>query len=277
VAFDERPGEDGAVTADGPAEAGIAPGGEAWWARRVRTVAVLTGAGISTDSGIPDFRGPHGVWTKNPAAEKQSTYQAYMADPEVRCRSWRARLAHPAWSAEPNQAHRALARLAQSAINTQVITQNIDELHQRAGTPPEQVIELHGTMFGVVCTGCAARTAMADALERVAAGEADPPCWSCGGILKSATVMFGQPLQPGVFERAAEAALFCDLFLAIGSTLIVEPAASLCGMAAEAGASLVVINRDPTPYDQAATAVIRDPIGQAVPHVVNQLLAASRA
>jgi NAD-dependent deacetylase len=265
------------VTADGPAEAETAPDGTPWWVRRVGSIAVLTGAGLSTDSGIPDFRGPQGVWTKNPAAEKQSTYQTYMADPEVRHRSWQARLAHPAWSAEPNPAHRALARLTRSAINTQVITQNIDELHQRAGTPPERVIELHGTMFGVVCTGCGARTAMTEALERVRAGEADPPCGSCGGILKSATVMFGQPLPPGVYERAADAAVFCDLFLAIGSTLIVEPAASLCGIAAEAGASLVVINRDPTPYDHAATAVIRDPIGEAVPRLVDQLTAASRA
>ena len=265
------------MKADGSAEAEIPPDGTSGWARGVTTVAVLTGAGISTDSGIPDFRGPQGVWTKNPAAEKQSTYQAYMADPEVRHRSWQARLAHPAWSAEPNSAHRALAGLARSAINTQVITQNIDELHQRAGTPPERVIELHGTMFGVVCTGCGARTAMAEALERVRAGEADPSCESCGGILKSATVMFGQPLQPGVYERAAEAAVFCDLFLAIGSTLIVEPAASLCGIAAQAGGSLVIINRDPTPYDHAATTVIRDPIGQAVPRLVDQLIAASRA
>jgi NAD-dependent deacetylase len=263
------------VPADGPTEAKTALDGTSRWARRVRAIAVLTGAGISTDSGIPDFRGPDGVWTKNPAAEKQSTYQAYMTDAEVRRRSWQARLAHPAWSAEPNPAHCALAQLARSAINTQVITQNIDELHQRAGTPAERVIELHGTVFGVVCTGCGARTAMADALERVRAGEAEPPCESCGGILKSATVMFGQPLPPGIYKRAADAAVSCDLFLAIGSTLIVEPAASLCGIAAEAGVSLVIINRDPTPYDHAATAIIREPIGQAVPRLVDQLIAAS--
>jgi NAD-dependent deacetylase len=238
------------------------------------TVAVLTGAGISTDSGIPDFRGPSGIWTRNPAAEKLSTYQAYMADPELRRRSWQNRLAHPAWGAEPNPAHLALARLARSAIDTQVITQNIDGLHQRAGTPPARVIELHGTMFGVVCTGCGDRTEMADALARVRAGEGDPPCTRCGGILKSATVMFGQALPPGVFERAAAVAARCDLMLAIGSTLTVEPAASLCAIAAEAGASLVIINRDPTPYDRAATAVIREPIGEAVPRIADRLLAA---
>jgi NAD-dependent deacetylase len=251
--------------------------GLAAWLREVKQLAVLTGAGISTDSGIPDFRGPDGTWTKNPAAERLATYQVYMADPEVRRRSWQARLAHPAWAAEPNAAHQALARLAGSAVDTHVITQNIDGLHQRAGTPPARVIELHGTMFAVVCTGCADRTAMADALARVRAGEDDPPCRRCGGILKSATVMFGQPLPPSVYERAAAAAARCDLFLAIGSTLTVEPAASLCAVAAGAGASLVIVNRDPTPYDPIATAVIRDPIGQAVPQIAGQLLTASRA
>jgi NAD-dependent deacetylase len=264
------------VAADGPAEAVAPPGQAPAWARGVPAVAVLTGAGISTDSGIPDFRGPQGLWTKNPGAERLSTYQVYMTDPEVRRRSWQARLVHPAWTAEPNAAHQALARLAGSAIGTQVITQNIDGLHQRAGTAAGRVIELHGTMLDVVCTGCGDRTAMADALDRVRAGEPDPPCPRCGGILKSATVMFGQSLFPGVFERAAMAAARCDLFLAIGSTLTVQPAASLCSIAADAGASLVIVNRDPTPYDGAATAVIRDPIGQAVPQITAQLLAASQ-
>jgi NAD-dependent deacetylase len=265
-------GKYGRVTPDRPAEATVTGDRIPHWAREVRTVAVLTGAGISTDSGIPDFRGPQGIWTKNPAAGKLSTYQAYMADPELRRRSWRNRLAHPAWEAEPNPAHRALARLARSAIDTQVITQNIDGLHQRAGTPHERVIELHGTMFAVVCTACGDRTAMSAALNRVRAGEDDPPCALCGGILKSATVMFGQALDPGVFDRAAAAATYCDLFLAIGSTLTVEPAASLCAVAVEAGASLVIVNRDPTPYDPAATAVIRDPIGEAVPRLAEQIL-----
>jgi NAD-dependent deacetylase len=268
---------------DAPAEAKVEAGTRAEtgavpdWARGVRAVAVLTGAGISTDSGIPDFRGPQGVWTKDPEAEKLSTYQDYMADPEVRRRAWQSRLRNPAWTAEPNPAHQALARLARSAVETQVITQNTDELHQRAGTPPDRVIELHGTMFRVVCTTCQSRGAMTDALDRVRAGEPDPPCALCGGILKSATVMFGQALTPGVLERAAAAAARCELFLAIGSTLIVEPAASLCAIAVKAGASLVVVNRDPTPYDRAATAVIRDPIGSAVPRIVDQVLAADPA
>jgi NAD-dependent deacetylase len=241
------------------------------WARGARAVAVLTGAGISTDSGIPDFRGPQGLWTRNPGAEKLSTYQAYVSDPAVRRRSWRARRDHPAWRAEPNHAHAALAGLARSGLVTSVITQNIDGLHQKAGTPADRVIELHGTMFSVVCVSCGNRSPMAGALARVDAGEEDPPCPRCGGILKSATVMFGQPLDPDVFTRARRAAAACDVFLAVGSTLTVEPAASLCRVAVAAGAALVIVNRDPTPYDPLAAEVIRDPIGEAVPRIARHL------
>jgi NAD-dependent deacetylase len=241
------------------------------WARGARAVAVLTGAGISTDSGIPDFRGPQGLWTRNPGAEKLSTYQAYVSDPAVRRRSWRARRDHPAWRAEPNRAHTALAGLARSGLVTSVITQNIDGLHQKAGTPADRVIELHGTMFSAVCVSCGDRSPMAGALARVDAGEEDPPCPRCGGVLKSATVMFGQPLDPDVFTRAGRAAAACDVFLAVGSTLTVEPAASLCRVAVAAGAALVIVNRDPTPYDPLAAEVICDPIGEAVPRIARQL------
>jgi NAD-dependent deacetylase len=247
---------------------------EAAWARGVRAVAVLTGAGISTDSGIPDFRGPQGVWTKNPGAQQLFTYQAYVSDPAVRRRSWQARRDHPAWRAEPNAAHTALVGLARSGPDTAVITQNIDGLHQKAGTPAEQVIELHGTMFGVVCVSCGDRSPMAGALARIEAGEEDPACGTCGGILKSATVLFGQPLDPVVLARAERAATSCDLFLAIGSTLTVEPAASLCALAAGAGAALVIVNRDPTPYDGLAAEIIREPIGTAVPRLTAQLMQA---
>ncbi|MGI9009369.1 MAG: SIR2 family NAD-dependent protein deacylase [Streptosporangiaceae bacterium] len=246
------------------------------WVRRVGAVTVLTGAGISTDSGIPDFRGPQGLWTRDPGAERLSTYQAYLADPALRRRSWQARLAHPAWSAAPNAAHVALARLA-GAVETMVITQNIDGLHQRAGSSPDRVLELHGTMYEVVCVGCDARSPMARALDRVRAGQPDPACERCGGILKSATVMFGQPLDREVLKAAIRAASGCDLMLAVGSTLTVEPAASLCAVAADAGARLVVINRDPTPYDALATEVIREPIGLAVPRITGDLLAARTA
>ena len=250
---------------------GDAPG----WANGVARLAVLTGAGISTDSGIPDFRGPGGLWTRNPAAERLSTFAVYVSDPAIRRRSWQARLEHPAWSALPNDAHKALARVGEG-VDTWVITQNIDGLHQRGGTPGERVLELHGTMFGVVCVGCGDRTEMAAALDRVRSGEADPACLRCGGILKSATVMFGQPLDPVVLARAVRAAQECNLMLAIGSTLTVEPAASLCGVAVDHGASLVVVNRDPTPYDEMATEVITEPIGTAVPRIAD-LLAAGRS
>ncbi len=244
--------------------------GGAIWGRGVAKVTVLTGAGISTDSGIPDFRGPNGVWTRDPAAEKLSTFQEYVANPAVRRRSWQARLAHPAWSAAPNAAHLALAELA-TTLDVWVITQNIDGLHQRAGTPAGRVLELHGTMYEVVCVGCGDRTQMTQALDRVRAGEDDPPCLRCGGILKSATVMFGQPLDRLVLAMAVNAASDCDLMLAVGSTLTVEPAASLCAVAAEASVHLVIVNRDPTPYDDVATEVIREPIGTAIPRIAARL------
>jgi NAD-dependent deacetylase len=255
----------------GRAEQADGAAGVPAWARGARAVAVLTGAGISTDSGIPDFRGPQGVWTQNPGAEKLFNYQAYVSDPAVRRRSWLARRDHPAWRARPNPAHAALAGLARSGLVTSVITQNIDGLHQQAGTPVDQVIELHGTMFSVVCVSCGDRSPMAGALARIGAGEEDPACTRCGGILKSATIMFGQPLDPDVFARAGQAAATCDVFLAVGSTLTVEPAASLCGLAVQAGAALVIVNRDPTPYDAVAAEVVRDPIGEAVPRIARQL------
>jgi len=250
------------------AVAGAAPA----WAQGVRVLTVLTGAGISTDSGIPDFRGPQGLWTRNPGAQQLSTYQAYVSDPQVRRRSWQARRNNPAWTAEPNPAHAALAELTGSRIDTRVITQNIDGLHQKAGTPAERVIEVHGSMFSVVCVSCGDRSPMAGALARVDAGEADPGCTRCGGILKSATVMFGQRLDPVVFARAERAALGCGLFLAVGTTLSVEPAASLCRLAAGAGAAVVIVNADPTTYDELAVEVIREPIGTAVPRIARQLL-----
>ncbi len=246
------------------------------WARGVRTIVALTGAGISTDSGIPDFRGPQGVWTRNPAAERLSAYEAYVSDPDVRRRSWQARRAHPAWRAEPNAAHRALAQLSRSEIETWVITQNIDGLHQKGGTPPDRVVELHGTMFGVVCVSCHDRRPMADVLRRVEAGEEDPACELCGGILKSATVMFGEMLDPDVFRRAIKIAGGCDLLLAVGSSLVVEPAASLCGIAVDVGAAVVIVNRDPTPYDHIARAVIHEPIGEVIPKITTQIIRANR-
>lgn len=238
------------------------------WVRDAAKVTVLSGAGISTDSGIPDFRGPRGVWTRDPSAEALSTLDTYVNDADVRKRSWRARAAHPAWAARPNAAHRALVDLERSGRLRAIVTQNIDELHQRAGSAPERVIEVHGTMFRVSCLDCGETAPMERALERVAAGEEDPPCRSCGGILKSATISFGQALDGSVFNAAVAAAADCDVFLAVGTSLGVYPVAGLCDIAQECGARLVIINAQPTPYDQRADAVVRDPIGEALPAIV---------
>lgn len=223
-------------------------------------IAVLSGAGISTDSGIPDFRGPNGLWTRDPGAERLSSFQAYRDDPSVRLRSWQARLTHPVWEARPNAAHRAL--VAMSGVGT-VLTQNIDGLHQLAGSP--DVVELHGSMHETVCLTCADRRPMRAALDRVAAGEPDPPCLVCGGILKSATISFGQPLDVDVLERAKEVAVTCDLMLVAGSSLAVQPAAGLVGLAARAGAAVVICNASETPYDGLAAIILRDPLGTVLP------------
>lgn len=239
------------------------------WLRDASAVTVLTGAGISTDSGIPDFRGPQGVWTKNPAAQALSTIDAYVADPEVRRRAWQARLDHQAWSAQPNGGHRALVDLERAGRLRALVTQNIDGLHQAAGSRPDLVIEIHGTIHEAWCLACGERTQMRDVLMRVRAGEDDPPCDNCGGILKSATISFGQSLEPAVLDAAVAAAQACDVLLAVGTSLSVYPAAGLCDVALGAGARLVIINAEPTPYDSVADAVLRDQIGQTLPRLVN--------
>lgn len=238
------------------------------WIANARRIVVLTGAGISTDSGIPDFRGPQGVWTRNPEAEKQSTLQHYMADPEVRRRAWRSRLDSPAWHAQPNAGHAALVALERRGALDTLITQNIDGLHQRAGSAPERVIEIHGTMREVVCMECGERAPMERALARVRAGEDDPPCRSCGGILKSATISFGQALVEGDLIRARDAALRCDLMLAIGSTLSVYPVAGVVPVAKEVGARVVIVNAQPTAMDDLADAVLRGSITALLPRLV---------
>lgn len=231
-------------------------------------MTVLTGAGVSTDSGIPDFRGPQGVWTKNPGSQALSTIDAYLSDPEIRRRAWRSRLDNPVWHAQPNAGHRALAELERNGRLHAIITQNIDGLHQAAGSSPERVIEIHGTVHWVMCLSCDLRTPMPAVLARVQAGEDDPRCLECGGIQKSATISFGQSLDPNVLADAVAAAQAGEVFLAVGSSLTVHPAAGLCDHAVAAGARLVVINAQPTPYDGVADAVIREPIGEVLPQLV---------
>jgi NAD-dependent deacetylase len=238
------------------------------WIGAAERVVVLTGAGISTDSGIPDFRGPQGVWTKNPKAEKLSDIRYYMSDPEVRRLSWQSRLEHSAWRAQPNAGHRALVALEQRGRLHALITQNIDELHQIAGNAPEKVIEVHGTMRQVVCMSCDERAPMAKALARVRAGEADPPCRSCGGILKSATISFGQQLVPEVIDRALQAAAESDLFLSVGTSLQVYPIAGAVQIAKRAGARLVIVNAVPTPFDVMADAVFNESISEVLPKLL---------
>jgi NAD-dependent deacetylase len=238
------------------------------WLTAARRITVLTGAGISTDSGIPDFRGPQGVWTRDPEAEKLSTLQYYVADPDIRRRAWEARRDHPAWTAEPNAAHAALVDLERQGRLRALITQNIDGLHQRAGSAPGLVLEVHGTVHEVACLGCGERTTMRSALDRVDAGEPDPACLTCGGILKSATISFGQALDAEVIDAAARAAADCDVFLAVGTSLTVYPVAGLTEVAAGAGARVVIVNAEPTPYDRLADLVVREPIGTALPRLL---------
>ncbi|MEU8930267.1 Sir2 family NAD-dependent protein deacetylase [Streptomyces sp. NPDC048409] len=234
-------------------------------------VAVLSGAGISTDSGIPDYRGPAGLWRRDPEAEKLVTYEYYMGDPDIRRRSWRMRRESGALGAEPNGAHRAVAELERAGTPVRVITQNVDGLHQLAGMPDRKVLELHGSARSVVCTRCRARGPMADALARVEAGEDDPPCLECGGVLKSATVMFGERLDPVVLGQALAISKACTVFVAVGSSLQVQPAAGLVGVAADHGARLVIVNAEPTPYDDRADEVVREPIGTALPRLLRGL------
>ena len=231
-------------------------------------IVVLTGAGISTDSGIPDFRGPQGVWTKDPAAMRSSNIADYVADADVRRRTWQMRLASPAWTAAPNPGHLALVDLERQGRLHTLVTQNIDGLHQRAGNDPARIIELHGTMREVMCLACGDRGPMEPVLDRLRAGDDDPHCLVCGGLLKSATISFGQSLVVEDLLRAERAALDCDLLLAVGSTLTVSPACDLVPVAASAGARVVIVNAQPTPYDRMADAVVAEPISEALPRLI---------
>lgn len=216
------------------------------WAVGIRRVAVLTGAGISTDSGIPDYRGPQGGWTRDPSGSAIFTIDNFLADPATRARLWRTYLEHPAWSARPNRSHKALAALERSGPALRILTQNIDGLHQLAGSTARKVLELHGNMRTTVCVGCRRRIPTSEVLDRVRHGESDPSCAECGGILKPGIVMFGELLDTDTVSRARQVAAAAQLMLAVGSSLQVNPAALLCAVTVEHGGRLVVNNRDPT-------------------------------
>lgn len=238
------------------------------WVADAPRVTVLTGAGISTASGIPDFRGPQGLWTTDPAAARLFSIDSYVADRAVRVRAWRERRANPAWTAVPNDGHRALAAFERTGRLAAIATQNIDGLHQAAGSSVARVLELHGTIWRAVCLSCGDRQPMQDVLDRVDAGEEDPPCRVCGGVLKSDTISFGQSLDPTVLAAATRAARAADVFLAVGSSLQVNPAAGLCQVAVSHGARLGIVNAEPTPYDPLADAVVREPISAVLPELL---------
>jgi len=233
--------------------------------RDAQAIVILTGAGISTESGIPDFRGPQGVWTKNPAAEKTATIQYYVSDPAVRKQAWQNRVNGGFFSADPNDGHRALAELERRAKVHTLVTQNVDGLHQRAGSSPQKIVEIHGTVHEAKCLSCSWRGPMEETLDRVRAGEDDPACTECGGILKSATISFGENLVAQDLDRAQREAARADVFLALGTSLVVYPAAALPEVALRTGARLVIFNAEETPFDPYADATSREQLGEVLP------------
>jgi len=234
------------------------------------SVVLITGAGISTASGIPDFRGPEGLWTKDPNAERLSNIDVFMSSPEVRRASWQRLLAVQANPAQPNPAHLALVDFERTGKLEAIVTQNIDGLHIAAGSDPKLVIEVHGNTRMTRCLQCESETPTVLILERVKAGDGDPRCdrslgkASCGGILKTVVVSFGQPLPRGDFARAEYLAKTCQLLICVGSTLMVRPVSDLVPKALARGARLLIINAEPTPYDADADVVERGDITEVL-------------
>ncbi|MDQ3010496.1 MAG: Sir2 family NAD-dependent protein deacetylase [Acidobacteriota bacterium] len=232
-------------------------------ARSSRIVG-FTGAGISTESGIPDFRSPNGIWANNRMIE----YGEFISSRAGRVEYWRQKVAM--WpemrDAEPNAGHRSFAELERQGRLRAIITQNIEGLHQRAGNT--NVIELHGTTVECECLTCGARVSMDEAVARVKAGDVAPECDACGGLLKPATISFGQSMPAMAMKAAVEACQDCDVFLAVGSSLVVYPAASLPELAKQSGAVLIIINRTPTPFDEIADLVLNEEIGKALPKLI---------
>lgn len=233
------------------------------WLRDARRAVVFTGAGISTESGIPDFRSPGGVWSRN----QPVYYDQFLASSEARFEYWRqkAEAADDFINAQPNAGHLALAKWESEGRVAGVITQNIDGLHQQAGS--RRVLELHGTVRWIACVDCGQRYEPLPLMDQFRQRQQVPDCPNCGGRLKSATVSFGQSLPADVLEESVALAREADLFLAIGSSLVVYPAAGLPEIARRAGAKVVIINRDPTEQDATASAVIRESIGQTLTQI----------
>ncbi|MCV0403186.1 MAG: Sir2 family NAD-dependent protein deacetylase [Chloroflexi bacterium] len=246
------------------------------WIADARSVVALTGAGISTESGIPDFRGPDGVWTRDPRAERLSNIGYYVADPRIRREAWQRRADHPAWSARANPGHRALVDLERAGRLDVLVTQNIDGLHLAAGTSMARLIEIHGTIRETACLTCGDRRPMRETLQRVRDGDPDPACLGCGGILKSATISFGQNLDPGLLARAESAAARADVLLAVGTSLSVYPVARLPELTLAGGGRVVILNAEPTPLDASGHAVLAGRAGEVLPALVDAVVTRMR-
>lgn len=231
--------------------------------RAAQRIVVLSGAGLSTASGIPDFRGPQGVWTADPDAEKVSTLSWYLRDDGVRAKAWQRLASSGEWAARPNPGHVALAELERRGRLRAIITQNTDGLHQLAGSTG--VLEVHGNARTWRCETCHAQGPMIDMVERVRAGEADPRCPRCGGIVRATTILFEEMLVPEVLDAARDALLEADLLLAVGTTLGVYPVAGFVPLAERLGIPIVIMNAEPTPFDALAAAVVRSPLQEALP------------
>ncbi len=238
--------------------------------RRANRAVVFTGAGISTESGIPDFRSPgSGIWTKMAPID----FQDFAASAEIRREAWRRRFAmEGSWSdARPNAGHLAVAELAQSGKVSHVVTQNVDNLHQESGIPPDRVIELHGNTRYAKCLDCGERMEIADIRKHFTEMGDPPDCPACGGIVKTATISFGQSMPELEMARAQAATMACDLFLVLGSSLVVYPAAAFPLMARRNGAKLVIVNREATEQDPYADLVLHSEIGPTMRAAVNAL------
>lgn len=232
-----------------------------------RRVVVFTGAGISTESGIPDFRSPNGIWSKTTPIY----FDEYVRSEDARREAWRRKfeIDRDMIGAEPNRGHRAVAKLVRVGKVTSVITQNIDGLHQKSGVPDESVIELHGNATYATCLTCGTRHELEPIKAAFLADGSLPSCIYCGGIVKTATISFGQAMPEREMERARDETLACDLFLAVGSSLVVYPAAGFPAMAKHNGAQLVIVNRDPTDLDPVADLVVNREIGPTLGEAAN--------
>lgn len=228
-------------------------------------IVLLCGAGLSTAAGIPDFRGPEGLWTRDPYAELVSTLSWYLNDEDVRRSAWRRRTNPAAWSAQPTRSHRAITELAAQGRVRAVITQNTDGLQQLAGTPDDLVLEVHGSMRTWRCERCGRTGPMEEMVTRVNAGEEDPRCPHCGGITRATVILFEEVLDADVLEEAVKAVEDCDAIVAVGTTLGVYPVAGLFPLAREHGAYTVIVNDEATPYDDTADQVLRGRIDDVLP------------